>query len=64
MELELIFRIAAIGILLSIVNSILEKSDKKELIPLANLTGIIIVIIMLVPHIREFFDTIKTIFLF
>ena len=64
MELKLIFRIAAIGILLSIVNSILEKSDKKELIPLANLTGIIIVIIMLVPHIREFFDTIKTIFLF
>lgn len=62
--LELIFRIAAIGILLSLVNSILEKLDKKELAVLVNLSGIIIVILMLVPHIKDFFETIKTIFLF
>ena len=64
MEIELIFRIAAVGLLLAIVNSILKNSGKDEYILLTNLSGLIMVIVMLVPYIKDFFSTIKTIFMF
>lgn len=63
MGIEIIFKIAAIGILTAIINNILEKTDKKEIATLVTLTGLLIVILMVVDMISGLFDTLKSIFL-
>ena len=64
MEVEIIFKIAAIGILTSIVCQILKQSGKDEISTFATLAGMIIVLIMVLNMIGDLFTTIKTIFSF
>ncbi len=59
MEIELIFRIAAIGIIVSVLNQVLNKVDKSEYTTFTTLIGIIIVLFMVVPEIRDLFDSVK-----
>ena len=59
MEVDLIFKIAAIGIIVSILNQILVRAEKGEYATLTTLMGIIIVLLMLVPEIRELFEKVK-----
>ncbi|MBR5826519.1 MAG: stage III sporulation protein AC [Clostridia bacterium] len=61
MEIDLIFKIAGIGIIVSILNQILARSDKGEYVMITTLAGIIIVFIMLVPYIEEFFKSVRDI---
>ena len=61
MEIDLIFKIAGIGIIVSILNQILARSDKGEYVMITTLAGIIIVFIMLVPYIEEFFESVRDI---
>ncbi len=59
MEIDLIFKIAGIGIIVSILNQILARSDKGEYVMITTLAGVIIVFIMLIPYIEEFFEMVR-----
>ena len=61
MEVDLIFKIAAIGIIVAILNQLLSKSDKGEYSMLITLAGIILVLLMIIPEIKELFDTVREI---
>lgn len=64
MGIEIIFKIAAVGIICAIINTILEKSDKKEIATLVTLTGLIIVLTMVVGLLNNLFTSLKTMFSF
>ena len=61
MELDLIFKIAAIGVIVAILNQLLTKSDKAEYATMTTIAGIIIVLLMIIPRIEDFFDSIRRI---
>lgn len=61
MEIDLIFKIAGIGIIISILNQILARSDKGEYAMITTLAGVIIVFIMLIPYIEDFFEAVREI---
>lgn len=60
--IDIIFKIAAIGILTAVINNILEKSDKKEIATLVTLAGLLIVLTMIISMISSLFDSLKAIF--
>lgn len=62
MELDLIFRIAAVGIIVAVLNQLLKKSDHDEQAMMLTIAGLVIVLLMLIPQISELFNTIKTVF--
>ena len=62
MELDLLFKIAAVGIIVAILNLILKKTDHDEQAVMLTVAGIIIVILMLIPEIEELFSAIKNVF--
>ena len=59
MDIDLIFKIAAIGIIVSLLNQVLVKSDKTEYATFTTLVGVIAVLLMIIPQIKELFDTVK-----
>lgn len=59
MEIDLIFRIAAIGVIVSLLNQFLTKADKSEYTTLTTLAGIIAVLLMIIPQIKELFESVK-----
>ncbi len=59
MKIDLIFKIAAIGIIVSILNQILARAEKSEYATLTTLMGIIIVLLMLIPEISGLFENVK-----
>lgn len=61
MEVDLIFKIAAIGIIVAVMNQVLSRSDKGEYAMLITLAGIILVVIMVIPHIEELFSDVRDI---
>ena len=61
MEIDLIFKIAAIGIIVAVMNQVLSRSDKGEYAMLITLAGIILVVIMVIPHIEELFSNVRDI---
>jgi len=62
MDINLIFKIAAVGIITAILSKLLEQSDKKEMAMMTSLAGTIIVLIMVIGMISNLFDTVKTMF--
>lgn len=62
MEVDLIFKIAAIGILVAVLNQVLIKSGRDEQAMLTSLVGLIIVLMMVIGEIKVLFDTVKTTF--
>ncbi len=61
MELDLIFKIAAIGVIVAILNQLLTKSDKSEYATMTTIAGIILVLLMIIPQIKELFESIREI---
>ena len=59
---ETIFKIAGVGILAAVINSILEKSDKRELTTFVTLTGLIIVLVMVIDMLSGLFNSIRSLF--
>lgn len=59
MEISIIFKIAGIGICIALLNQILIKSGKDEMAMMTTLAGIIIVLVIIVKMLAEFFDTVK-----
>lgn len=62
MEIDLLFKIAGVGLIVAILNLILKKTDHDEQVVMLNVAGLVIVLMMLIPSIKELFDTIKDVF--
>ena len=62
MEVSLIFKIAAVGILVSVIAQILKHSGREEHAFLTSLAGLLLVLFWIVPYIYELFETIKDLF--
>ncbi|MBE6903356.1 MAG: stage III sporulation protein AC [Ruminococcaceae bacterium] len=62
MEVDLIFKIAAIGILVAVLNQLLIRSGREEQAMLTTLAGLIVVMLMVINEIKVLFDTIKSVF--
>lgn len=60
--IETILKIAGVGILAAVINSILEKSDKRELATFVTLTALVIVLIMVVNLVSELLNTVQNLF--
>lgn len=64
MDINIIFKIASIGILTAVVGQILKNSGKDDIATLATLSGVVMVLFIVVGMIGDLFSTIKTIFNF
>lgn len=62
MNVDLIFKIAAIGILVSVLNQVLTRSGREEQATMTTLAGLIVVLMMVVQKISELFELVKTLF--
>lgn len=62
MEIDLIFKIAAIGIVVSILNQVLSRSGREEQATMTTLAGLVVVLMMLSQKIADLFDLVKTLF--
>ncbi len=62
MDVSLILRIAGVGVLVTVANSILSKSGRDEQTVFVTIAGIIIVLLMLVGEIDRLFTTVRSIF--
>ncbi len=64
MEIDLIFKIAAIGIIVSILNQVLSRSGRDEQATMTTLAGLVVVLMVVAQRIAELFDLVKTLFEF
>lgn len=62
MEIDLVFKIAAIGMIVSILNQVLSKSGRDEQATMTTLAGLVVVLMMLAPQIAELFELVKSLF--
>lgn len=62
MDVDLIFKIAAIGIIVAVLNQVLVRAGREDQAMLTTLTGLIVVLTMVINQIKELFITIKYLF--
>ena len=62
MNIDLIFKIAAVGIIVAVLNQVLIRSGREEQAMMTTLAGLIVVIMMIVQQIDVLFRTIKSVF--
>ncbi len=62
MNIDLVFKIAAIGILVAVLYQLLVRSGREDMATMASIAGLVIVLLMVVELVGELFDTVKTIF--
>ena len=62
MDIDLIFRIAAVGILVAVLNILLTRSGREEQAMMTKITALVVVLMMVVQKISELFTLIKTLF--
>ncbi len=62
MEIDLIFKIAAIGIIVSILNQVLARSGRDEQATMTTLAGLVVVLMMLAQKIADLFQLVKQLF--
>lgn len=61
-ELDLIFRIAGVGIIVAVLSMLLKKADRDEYAMVVTIAGLIVVLAMIINEIAELFETVKTVF--
>ena len=64
MDVELIFRIAGVGIVVAVLNQLLQRSGRDEQAMMTTIAGLVVVLMMLANKIAELFDLVKTLFEF
>ena len=64
MEIDLIFKIAAVGIIVSILNQVLVRSGRDEQATMTTLAGLVVVLMIVVQRIAALFDLVKSLFNF
>ncbi len=62
MDVDLIFKIAAVGIVVTVLNQVLVRSGREDQAMLTSLAGVIVVLLMLVEEIQLLFETVKSVF--
>ena len=62
MDIDLIFKIAAIGIIVSILNQVFSRSGREEQATMTTLTGLVVVLMIVAEKIAELFDLVKALF--
>ena len=62
MDVDLIFKIAAIGIIVSVLNQVLIRSGREEQATMTTLAGLIVVLMMMIEQISLLFETVKSVF--
>lgn len=62
MDVEFIFRVAAIGILVTVLHQLLVRSGREEQAMMTVLAGLVVVMLMIVDCIAELFETVKAVF--
>ena len=62
MDVDLIFKIAAVGILVAVLNQLLIRSGRVEKAMMTTLAGLVVVLMMVVREIADLFDWVKTLF--
>ena len=62
MDIDLIFKIAAIGIIVSILNQVLSRSGRDEQATMTTLAGLVVVLVMVVQEIADLFALVKNLF--
>lgn len=62
MDISIIFKIAAVGIIVSVIGQTLKHSGREEQAFLTSLAGLILVLMWIIPYIYELFNTIKNLF--
>lgn len=61
-EITIIFKIALVGILVTILNQILKQSDRDEQAFIVSLAGLLLVLFWIIPYISQLFETIQDMF--
>ena len=62
MDIDLIFKIAAVGIIISILNQVLVRSGREEQATMTTLAGLVVVLMMLTQKIADLFELVKRLF--
>ena len=62
MDVDIIFKIAAVGILVAVLNQVLKHSGREDQAYLTSLAGLILVLFWIVPYVAELFATIQELF--
>lgn len=62
MDVDLVFKIAAVGILVSVLNQVLTRAGREEQATMTTLAGLIVVLMIVVQKISELFDLVKVLF--
>ncbi len=62
MELDLIFKIAGVGIIVTVLNMLLKKSDREEYATIVTIAGLIVVLAMIIDEISALFETVRSVF--
>jgi stage III sporulation protein AC len=64
MEIDLIFKIAGIGIFISVINIVLKQAGKEEQAQMLTLVGVIVVLMVVIQLINELFNNVRSVFRF
>ena len=62
MDVDLIFKIAGIGIIVAVLNLVLKRAEREGQAMMTTLAGLIVVLMMIIDSISGLFDTVKTVF--
>lgn len=62
MDIDLIFKIAAIGIIISILNQVLSKTGREEQATMTTIAGLVVVLMIVAQKIADLFDLVKRLF--
>ena len=62
MDIDILFRIAAIGILVTVISQILTRAGREDMAMLATLSGLVVVLVMVVNMISDLLNSIRTVF--
>lgn len=61
-DIEIIFRIAAVGLIVAVLNQVLSRSGREEYTMITTLAGLIIVIMMVLPYVGSLFSYVRSVF--
>ncbi len=64
MDIDLIFKIAGVGIFISIINIVLKQANKEEQAQMLTLVGVIVVLMIVIQLINELFNDVRSVFKF
>ena len=62
MDVDLIFKIAAVGILVAVLNILLTRSGREDQALMTSITGLVVVLVIVVQEISELFDLVRSLF--